>query len=77
MESISDMLFYGLLGGSALVLSIITIYVFRVAFVVLQENGATVKFPMIKNMARNNKTVSIIMLLIVLTGIIWAIQFKV
>ena len=76
MESINDILFYWLLGGLALVLSIITIYVFRVALVVLQENGATVKFPMIRNMARNSKTVSIIMLIIVLTGIIWAVKFN-
>jgi len=68
---------YWLLASLAMIFFGCSIYVLRTALKILHENGATVEynFPMFKSMAQNSKTVSIIILLIVLTGIIWAVKF--
>lgn len=68
-----------LLGGLALVFFGIVIYVLRTAMVVLQENGKTVEFsfPLFRNMADNNKTVTTIILIIVVCGVLWAVNYGV
>lgn len=74
---INDLLMYWFFGGVAIVFFGLVVYVFGTAVSALHENGRTVElnFPIIRKMAQNEKTVGIIILLVVLTGIIWAIKF--
>ena len=66
-----------LLGGLAVVFFGMVIYVLRTALAVLHDNGKTVEFsfPIFKNMAENNKTVTTIILIIVVCGILWAVSY--
>lgn len=75
--SINDLLAYWFWGAFAVIFLGSVIYVFSRAISVLHENGRTIEFnfPIIRKMANNEKTVAIIIALIVLAGIICAVKF--
>lgn len=68
---------YWLLGGSALIFLGVIAYTVRNALVVLHDHGKSFEFsfPMFGGMAKNSKTVTIVILIIVLSGIIWAVNY--
>ncbi|MBL7892741.1 MAG: hypothetical protein JNL63_08925 [Bacteroidia bacterium] len=77
VTSINDLLAYWFWGAFAVIFLGSVIYVFSRAISVLHENGRTIEFnfPIIKKMANNEKTVALIIALIVLAGIIYAVKF--
>ena len=77
ITSVDTLLSYWVLGGLAVVFIGIVLYVVRTALIVLHENGKTLEFsfPMIRNMAENGKTVTIVILIIVLCGVVWALNY--
>ncbi len=68
---------YWLLGGCALIFAGVIAYTVRNALVVLHDHGKTFEFnfPMFGGMAKNSKTVTIVILIIVLFGVIWAVNY--
>ncbi|MBI2271195.1 MAG: hypothetical protein HYU69_12695 [Bacteroidetes bacterium] len=74
---INDLLAYWFWGGFAVIFIGSVIYVFSRAINVLHENGRTIEFnfPIIRKMANNEKTVAIMIALLVLAGIIYAVKF--
>lgn len=75
--SMDSLLNNWVLGSLAVIFLVAVIYVLRTALVVLHEHGKTVEFsfPMFRNMADNNKTVSAIIFIIVVCGILWAVSY--
>lgn len=65
------------LGGLGVIFLGIVIYVLRTAMVVLHEHGKTVEFsfPIFRSMTQNNKTVTTILLIILVCGILWAVNY--
>ncbi len=78
MTTSGDSLTYWILISMIVVLLGITIYILKNALSVLHENGKslTFAFPVFNRMAHNGRTVSILLFILAVVGVIWAITFK-
>lgn len=78
-RSMNDIVSNWILGGLGVVFIGILILIVNNALSVLHENGRTIEFsfPIAKEMARNSKTVGTIILILILTGIVFAIKYGV
>ncbi|MCO5236374.1 MAG: hypothetical protein M9933_08915 [Chitinophagaceae bacterium] len=64
--------------GLLILLLFMTGYVIYMAIKALRERGQTLRFdlPIFRSMTRNKNTVSVLLFLIVVAGIIWTIKYK-
>lgn len=72
-----EVLNYLTLIGTLVLFGFLVLRSFYVATVTLKRNGedATLRFPMVKSFATNPKTVAFFMILVILTGICWALCY--
>lgn len=76
-SSANELINFWVISGMATVFIVLFTYVIYKAISVLHENGRVVEysFPIFKSMAGNSKTVAAIIIIIMLCGIVWAVNY--